>query len=308
LIGITGATGFIGRRLVERLVRRGYPVRVLVRPASLERLPRVPLDKVLGTLEDGEAVARFARGCGAVVHCAGLVKALSRDAFFRVNVEGTRRLLESLAPETRLVHLSSLAAREPTLSPYAASKRAGEEAVLSWRGSKLVLRPPAVYGPGDRALRPLLEALRYGVLFQIGPREARFSLLHVDDLVAAIEGAIERPEVEGRFDLSDGEVYSWRRVAEIGERFFRRPVRTVPIPRPLLLGVAGISLALGRLLGRPPMLTPAKVRELRHTDWVCQNNSVWSMLDRKPQVGLFEGLATLFARRSWPTIRTSSNR
>lgn len=294
MIGVTGATGFIGRRLLERLIERGEAVRVLVRPASRARLPELPVEVVTGTLQEGEALARFLSGCRAVVHCAGLVKALAPEPFFETNLQGTANLLEHLPSGARLVHLSSLAARLPTLSPYAESKRRAEALVLSWPGSKLLLRPPAVYGPGDRELLPLFSLLRHGLLLQIGPGEARFSLLHVDDLVEAILLALQAPEVEGCFELSDGEVYTWSRVAEIGSRFFRRPVRTVPVPGALLFGAAHLSRLFGRLSGRPVMLTPFKARELRHPEWVCENEKISKALGWRPRIGLLEGLQTLF--------------
>lgn len=294
MIAITGATGFIGRRLLEQLTRRGYRIRVLVRRGSENKLPQLPLEIVSGSLGESRALEKLVSGCEVVVHCAGLVKALRREDFFQVNVEGTRRLVEVLPRGVRLVYLSSLAARKPELSPYAASKQAGEVVVQAFEGSKIILRPPAVYGPGDRELLPLLEGLRRGILLRLGPKEARFSLLHVDDLTTAVELAIQRREVQGVFELSDGEVYSWPKVAEIARQVFQKKIFCFPVSRGLLFGASCLVAGIGQIFRKPPMLTPAKVRELRYPDWVCENEKIQEKLDFQPEIQLAEGLRQLF--------------
>src|SRR5690606_35973786 len=127
--------------------------RLLVRdPQRLAaRVGTAPVEIVNGSLAEPSSLHRLCDGADVLIHCAGLISARSEAAFAAVNVEGTKRLVETaaLAGVPRLVHLSSLAAREPGLSPYAATKREGDEAVaatcpatMSW----IVLRPPAVYG------------------------------------------------------------------------------------------------------------------------------------------------------------------
>src|SRR5665213_1536813 len=148
---VTGATGFLGRRLVPALVASGWRVRVLVR-----RTPPGDLwegcgpELVAGDLGSLAALDTLTAGADVLIHGAGLIKAARRSDFFAVNAEGARNAARA-APAGGLLLVSSLAAREPRLSDYAASKRAGEELALAVAGPRLtIVRPPAIYGPGDR--------------------------------------------------------------------------------------------------------------------------------------------------------------
>ena len=126
LVAITGATGFVGPHLVAALARRGWKIRLLVRRWSpLPSLAGIEADMVLGDVSDEAALGRLVAGADTIIHAAGLIKARNPADFMTVNRDGTA-LLSALAPETMVVLLSSLAAREPHLSPYAASKRAAE--------------------------------------------------------------------------------------------------------------------------------------------------------------------------------------
>ena len=128
-----------------------------------------------------------------MVHAAGLIKARPADRFDRVNRDGTARL-SALAPDVPFLLLSSLAAREPQLSPYAASKRAAEEVrhrVGRARGSRS--GAPAVYGPGDRETLAYFKMAARGFALQPAQSDARLSLIHVEDLAEALALALDRP-------------------------------------------------------------------------------------------------------------------
>ena len=162
LVAVTGATGFVGPHLVAALARRGWKIRLLVRRWSpLPSLDGVEADMVLGDVSDEAALRRLVDGADTVIHAAGLIKARRPSDFMTVNRDGTA-LLSALAPEAIFVLLSSLAAREPQLSPYAASKRAAEEVVASRSGPWLTVRAPAVYGPGDRETLAYFRAVARG--------------------------------------------------------------------------------------------------------------------------------------------------
>ena len=190
-VAVTGASGFVGRAVVRRLVETGWPVRVLVRRCAPD-LERACVVAVQGSLEDEAALQRLVAGAGAVVHCAGLVAAPSAAAFSQVNVVGSARLFAAAAgaaTRPRILLLSSLAAREPRLSAYAHSKRAAEETLWQVADQGIeacALRPPAVYGPGDQATLPIFRQLRDGLLFVPAVTGARFSLLYVHDLADAV--------------------------------------------------------------------------------------------------------------------------
>ena len=182
-IAITGATGFIGQTICRLLHGEGWKIRALVRSVSRAQALRGVVDEwVAGDLDDRAALQKLVRNVDAVVHCAGAVRGASPQAFDRVNVVGVRNLVEvvsSCSQVPRLLSLSSLAAREPQLSFYAASKRKGEQVLeqeaqaISW----IALRPPAVYGPGDRELLPLFQMMAKGIAPIPGAKNARFSMI-----------------------------------------------------------------------------------------------------------------------------------
>lgn len=298
-VAITGASGFIGRSLCRLLHDSGWVSRALVRcPERARPLAAWVDEQVVGDIGDPAALSRLIEGSEAVVHCAGAVRGANQQAFDRVNVEGLRKLIGAAGASNRpprILCLSSLAAREPQLSFYAASKRRSEE-VLEQQGQGLdwvVLRPPAVYGPGDRELLPLFRLMARGFAPLPGPRDARFSMLYVEDLARAVLAWLEQGKVpRGVYSLHDGAVggYSWNDVCCTVADLCQRRVHQVAMPSALLSILAQVNRGLARWSGYAPMLTPEKLRELRHSDWVCDNDALQRVLDWQPAVRLEEGL------------------
>lgn len=275
-IAITGGTGFAGRHVVSLLAREARPMRVLVRrPSSLADHPGV--ETVAGSLEDRNSLDRLVRNASAVIHIAGAIAARSRDEFFQVNAEGTKRVANAAADAgvSRFVHISSIAAREPSLSDYGASKRAGEDSLAAYAGvfALAILRPPVIYGPGDRTSLPLIAELTHRIAFLPGSPDARFSLIHVSDFArAAIHAADRGPD--GLHEIDDGgEGYSWPGLVRIASEVEGRPITPVYLPRSMLLAVSTPVAAVARALGRPAFLSPDKVRQLYHKDWVCRSGA-----------------------------------
>ena len=298
-VAITGATGFIGQTITRHLVTAGYRVRALVR--SVERagcLPAGGIDLTPGSLEDSGSLESLTRGADAVVHCAGAVRGATQKQFDRVNAEGVMRLLQVLESQDtppRLLALSSLAAREPQLSFYAASKYQGEQVLVNEarRVAWDVLRPPAVYGPGDREMLPLFTAMARGIAPVPGALHARFSLLYVDDLAAAVLAWIVSGHAgNGIYTLDDGREggYDWRDVAAIVGQLCRRRVHLLRVPAWALDIPARLNRRASRLFGYAPMLTPEKLRELRHADWVCDHAALHAATGWQPRIQLEEGL------------------
>lgn len=311
-LALTGATGFIGSALLPRLIASGWRVRALFREGGTRRaIDAGAVEWVPGALEDPASLQRLVHGADAVVHCAGRVRAAAAAEFERVNVGGVMRMARAAAaqdPPPRLLLMSSLAAREPALSPYAASKHRGEEALFEVARAATrpapwaVLRPPAVYGPGDRDVLPLMRWMGRGLGLVLGPPGARFSLLHVDDLADAVCRWLETdPPATGVFELHDGAPggYGWEELLERVARVRGRRVRCVRVPAAALRALAYSNLALARLLGYAPMLNPGKLRELRHSDWVCDNCALTRATGWRPQVPLEEGLRRILG---WTSI------
>ena len=310
IVALTGATGFIGGHVAAALLDAGWRLRVLVRgapPAALAAAPAVTL--VRGALDDPASLRELVSGAAAVVHLAGVVKARRRHEFFAVNRDGVARLLDAVGPGApRLVLLSSLAAREPGVSAYAASKRAGN-AVLAERGDGLawtILRPPVVYGPGDRNTLAFFRAVARGIGPLLAPEAARVSCLHVGDLagaVVALLGAGEATHGE-TYEIADGEPggYGWRRLIEIAASHLGTRPRIVRVPRSLLGAAARINALVGLAAGRATMLSPDKVREIGHLDWVCRDSGLNEAVGWRPQVSVARGFASTidwYRREKW---------
>ncbi len=298
-VALTGATGFIGQSLCARLLERGYQLRALVRsPDKAARLP-AGIDIISGSLQSASGLQELVAGADTVIHLAGAVRGNSEAEFMTVNCAGTEALLHAtaeLAPSARFVHVSSLAAREPQLSWYSHSKRAGEERVMASGLDWIVLRPPAIYGPGDEEMRAIFNWMARGIALVPGSTESRTSLLHVDDLVRAVDACLNSTVAAGQaFELGDDKSggYDWREMATIAGAVYGREVRLWQVPAPLLNAVAALSLGLGRLSGRPAMLTPPKLRELRFENWVADNRAITEATGWVPRISLHDGLLAL---------------
>jgi nucleoside-diphosphate-sugar epimerase len=303
VVALTGATGFIGSAIARKLVKEGWRVRALIRaPLPRTRLEGVSIQWLHGTLGNIEHLESLVGDAHAVVHCAGAVRGITDADFYDVNVGAVSRLAQIAAlrsPAPRFLLISSLAAREPNLSAYAASKRMGE-IVLSQMAGGLTwtaLRPPAVYGPGDRALLPLFRLMGRGIIPLLGRTDARFSLLYVEDLADAVIKWLAIESRESRvFELDDGHPrgYSWCEVAETLERLRGKPAFRFHVSEMPMNVAAKINQIAASLIGYAPMFTPGKVREMRHPDWVCDNSMFCQAANWTPAVCLEEGLrATL---------------
>jgi nucleoside-diphosphate-sugar epimerase len=273
-IAMTGATGFVGRSIARELRDRGWRLRALVRRPAPEMANDI--EQVPGSMEDAASLSALVRDARIVVHCAGAIRAARREDFRRVNAFGTRRLLAAVrqAPEPpRVLLMSSLAAREPRLSAYAASKREAEDMLAECGVDHCTIRPPAVYGPGDRATLPLFRLLTRAVAVLPGSPRSRFSLIFVDDLAACVGAVIDRPLWNGGLvEPDDGQPrgYAWADLAAIAGRRLGIRVRLLLLPKWLLWVPAAIAEALASVLGRLPVITLGKLRELYHDDWVSR--------------------------------------
>jgi nucleoside-diphosphate-sugar epimerase len=298
-IALTGATGFIGATLVQRLAAAGRKIQALIRPASIHKRPaEAAVRWIKGDLEDLESLRRLVEGADAVIHCAGKVRGATREQFNRVNADGLARLVQATKhqqPIPRFLLISSLAAREPNLSHYAASKRQGEKwlAEKSDRLSWTIYRPCAVYGPGDQEMLPVLRWMTKGIAPMLGDGSRRFSLLYVKDLAEAVIQWLNRNCCQsGIYELHDGHPagYSWHDVIDAVRQLRAKYVFRLKIPLVLVRVVAAFNLLGAWTFGYAPMLTPGKVRELCHSNWICDNTALSAATGWSPRILLPEGL------------------
>lgn len=301
---ITGATGFIGRHICERLRAAGIPLRIFTRPRSAHRVHTQSTDDVVcGELSDAAAVRDAVRDTRAIIYAAGAVRGRTPDDFAAANIDGVEtfaRALSDVAPATPILLISSLAAGEPGLSHYAASKAQGEKILHRLPGCNwTILRPPAVYGPGDVEMRALLRLARRGLILRPGPPRQRISLIHVTDLASAVSAWLGAPQACSglTYSLDDGywhesqPGYAWSDIA----RILAPGGWILPLPGMLLRVLAHSNAACSGVFGYAPMLTPGKVRELQHEAWVCDNRPLQTATGWEPRIALAEGVANTFA-------------
>lgn len=244
-LAITGGTGFVGSHLLKAALAAGHRVSALTRrPQPI----RSGLSWIEGDLADRAALARLVESADAVIHVAGVLNARDRAAFEEGNVAGTLAMLAAATAHgvRRFVFVSSLAAREPALSMYGASKARAEALVESSGLDWSIVRPPAVYGPGDRETLELFKMARLGVMLM--PPEGRLSLIHAGDLARLLLALADRDAPrEILVEPDDGRPGGWSHksfAAALGRAVGRRPL-VLSSPASLLRAAARAARPLG---------------------------------------------------------------
>ncbi len=295
-LAITGATGFVGRHLVELAVAKGHDVRALARSPQ----PATPgVEWMEGAIDPARNLDSLVAGADAVIHVAGAINAGSRAAFAACNIDGTAATIAAAqdAGIRRFIHVSSLAAREPALSDYgwskAESERRVENSTLDWT----IVRPPAVYGPGDREMLELFRMASKGVVLL--PPRGRLSLIEVSDLnrllLACAKGDVGIRKI---YEPDDGTVrgLDQREFARLLGQAVGRKIIPIPVPAMIL----GIASRLERLFKRDAAkLTQDRVSYFCHPDWVARRSLSPPLRLWKPKIAPAEGLdATAKAYRA----------
>jgi nucleoside-diphosphate-sugar epimerase len=308
-VGLTGATGFAGPFVLAELLRAGHQINALVRrPRAFEGA----VTSIQGSLDEPASLGPLVEGMDVVVHVAGAISSINENNYFRINFAGTRALYEAVvaAGVKRFVFISTLAARQPDISAYAGSKRAAEDFLLSRNDGIeiLILRPSAVYGPGDKATLPLIKTLQSPVAFVPGRSKARFSLIHAADLGAVIASAATARET-GLFEIDDGAGgYDWAALAAANAGITGRPSKLVFMPKALALGGAFAIECFAALNGGAAMANRGKVNELYQPDWVVRGKPWAGQKFRSLDQGLRETLQWYW-QAGWlkqPAIRIRS--
>ncbi|SEI77044.1 Nucleoside-diphosphate-sugar epimerase [Sphingobium sp. AP50] len=287
-IAMTGATGFVGAEVLEQALDDGLRINALTRRAQP---PQARLKWVPGSLEDAAALDVLVRDADAVMHIAGVVNAPDREGFEAGNARGTVAVIDAMRRRgiKRLVHVSSLAAREPGLSDYGWSKELAEKYVKSSGLDWTIVRPPAIYGPGDKEMLELFRMAKRGIMML--PPGGRLSAIHVSDLSRLLLALAQEREnsLTRTYEVDDGTPGGWDHKdfgAAIG-RAVGRPVRTVATPEWLLTVAARIDRMVR---GKKAKLTPDRVDYFCHPDWVVAKRMQPPKRLWLPQVKTEDGL------------------
>ncbi|MFP4368912.1 MAG: NAD-dependent epimerase/dehydratase family protein [Candidatus Kapaibacterium sp.] len=311
---VTGATGFIGSHVADKLLERGYEVICTVRKSSnLRWLKDKPIKTVEASLDDKESLKKAVEGADYIFHVAGLTFARNDDEFMRGNRDATKNLLEAAmekAPDLkRFLFVSSQTVTGPStaldkpvdettvckpLTAYGRSKKAAEEEVLKMKDliPITVVRAPAVFGPRDTAIFDVFKSVRKGIGPLIGSKPKYISLIHSDDLVRGIIDAAESDKtIGGIYFVSSGEFYTWERLIDlIGKSFGNTKVLKLRLPHPLVLTAAGLSEFFGRFSTKPPVFNYEKGIDFIQDYWICSIEKSKRDFGFEQKVSIEEGI------------------
>ena len=249
------------------------------------------MEWIAGSLEESPALERLSEGADAIVHVAGVINAFDRAGFDAGNVVGTANVLAAVRKSgvRRFVHVSSLSAREPDLSHYGASKARSEELVRESGLNWAIVRPPAVYGPGDRETLELFRMAKRGLVLL--PPEGKLSLIHVDDL-ARLLIALADPNAPTGLLIEPDDGYpggfTHRQFSTLLGAAFGKNPRTLAAPASVIRAAARID----RLLrGRGAKLTPDRANYFCHPDWVVSAKQAAPLALWSPRIDARKGIS-----------------
>lgn len=306
---ITGATGFIGRHLVSAVLDAGDEAVCLVRPSSDRRdLQRSGLRLVEGDMLDESALRRALQGADAAIHAAAMLKAPWRREFADANIRGTAAVAAACRERaTPLVVVSSLAAAGPAqedaprteaqppapVSLYGRIKLQAEQVAIAMAHEVplTIVRPPMVFGEGDRSALALFRMAARGWQPLPGGADRRLSLIHAADLAWLLHrAALSGERVVSQAGAGRGLYYACADeaptvsglAAAIAQAQQRPPPRTLPVPLAVLYAACATGEIRGRLTDTPQLMNLDKYREMSRGPWWCSAGKARRGLDFRP--------------------------
>ena len=320
---VTGASGFIGSGLVATLGELGHDVCALMRPkASNEFLKKIPFTRLSGDILDQPSLEKACQNTDAVIHLAGVTSAKNREAFFKMNAEGTKNIAHAALKSgtvKKFIYVSSLAAAGPSvgLSPkietdsdhpvsmYGESKLRGELYLEELKGKLpyVIVRPPIVYGPRDRNFFLFFKSIQKQFLPILPAKTITghkyYSAIHVDDLIQALICCLSAPEdfyKNGeRFLVSDGQIYTDERMMNsIADAMKLKPFR-LKLPSPAVSMAALAGTLAGNLFNKNMPFNLDKLKEVAPDYWICSSQKANDQLNFKPKFIMESGIPETLA-------------
>ena len=273
VVAVTGGTGYVGRFVIEQLLRRDHEVRVLVRNRAragwLEDRGGVTL--VDGELEDAASLRKLVSGAQAVIHLVGIILEVGRQTYERVHVQGTRAMLAAAreAGVGKFAYMSALGARaDADATAYHRTKAAGEELVRSSGIPHVILRPSLIAGPGNEVLKTLVGMLRMSPLVPvIGNGLYQLQPVAAEDVAEAFATAVEEPGLTGTFDIGGPQVLTYHQVLDQLEQALGVRRQRVPVP----VTIVRFSAYAGMVLPNLNPITPDQLQMLLEGSTTSRN-------------------------------------
>jgi len=312
---ITGASGFIGYHLIKAAQKAGLEVHAAVRATSkLSHLDSLAPKYIYPDFRSKESLVKsLEEGQYAyIVHAAGATKAKDEREYNTINADYTKNLAlaakEANIPLKKFVFLSSLAALGPSayqdhhlfkedrrpnpVTAYGKSKLLAEQYLKEIELPKAVLRPTAVYGPGEKDLFIVFKMLQDGLDAYIGNSPQRFSFVYVQDLVNATMLSLRSENKKDHtYNISDGNVYNRYELADTFKDLIGKKTVRFHIPVGLVKVVANMLELMYLNSKKTPVLNKEKLNELTAPNWACSIEAAKKDLNYRPVYNLKTGLA-----------------
>ncbi|MFA6569734.1 MAG: NAD-dependent epimerase/dehydratase family protein [Bacteroidota bacterium] len=311
---VTGATGFIGSHIVDKLLSKGYSVRCIYRNTSnLRWLKEKPVELIEAGLSSKDGLAEAVKGVDYIYHAGGLVVAKNDEEYLKANRDGTVNLLNAAlenAPDLkRFLYVSSQTAVGPSksldkpvdeatpmkpITGYGRSKKAAEEAVQTYF-DKLpitVVRPPAVYGPRDTATLDIFKIASKGLLPLMGFNKKYVSIVHSEDLTRGIIEAAESDKTIGKkYFIASDKFYSWDEIMDvIKTALAKKRAIKLRIPHFTIMTVAGVSEFFNKFSKKPSVFNYEKGLDFIQDYWICSIDNAKKDFGYEQKVSLEYGM------------------
>jgi len=309
---VTGASGFVGSHVVDKLLAEGHEVRCILRSSSSKRwLENKPVEIFDCGLFDKDALKKILKDADYLFHVAGVVKAKDEEGYFKGNVETTRVLLDVLCevnPDIqRVIIVSSLTACGPSLNGKPVTEETPEHPITRYGKSKYaqeqlakkymdklpitMIRPPAVFGARDTEIYLFFKTYKQGLMGLIGFDKKKLSLVHVDDLVNGIFlSAISEKAIGQTYFIGTEQYYDWKQIGEVSHRAIGKKAFTIKIPHFTVYTVAAVAQFLAMFSSGAATFNLEKARDFVQKAWTCDVSKAVRDLGYHQTVSLEDGI------------------
>lgn len=305
---VTGATGFVGSHLVDKLIEKNYEVYCLKRKTSSTKwLDGKNIKYVEGDLFSNEELEKCIKDMDYVFHVAGVVKAKTKEGFYHGNSDSTKNLLEityKVNPGLKkFIYVSSLAACGPAktdkpvdestvpdpITTYGLSKLKAEEEVYKFRDKFpiSIISPPAVFGPRDTEILIYFKTFSKGLNSVIGFNAKYLSLVYVEDLVDGIILAAENNKADGqKYFVCFDKAYNWDEIGSLTSKLLGKKALKIRLPHSVLYSVGYLAELFSTFSSKPATLNIEKCKDITQLRWVCSNEKAKRELGFKAKYSL----------------------
>ena len=321
---ITGATGFVGSHLADKLLDKGFEVYCLKRKTSSTKwLDGKKINYVEGDLYSNDTLENVIKDMDYVFHIAGIVKAKSKNEYEIGNNLATKNLIEityKVNPGLKkFVFVSSLASCGPNLNEneidenyiprpitnYGITKRLAEKEILKFKDklNVVIIRPPAIFGPRDTEILVYFKTFSKGLNALIGFDKKYLSLIYVEDLINGIISSAELNLSSGEiFFICSDKPYSWDEISNVTSKILNKRAVKLRIPHWFVFTVGGIAQFFSLFSKKAATLNIEKCKDITRERWVCSNEKAKKVLGFKEQYSLeesFKKTTDWYKQKNW---------